>query len=142
MKSRSLFALVFVAVSSLAVSALASPADTVLSALLKAREGLVTLLDTTDKAAQAPLQETIKKASKEVDDTVKATLADKATASDQATKFKAFKEIWEAFKKTRDTEIIPAVKAGKVDEAKALAKGIQAERLGKMKALLAELGAK
>jgi hypothetical protein len=73
---------------------------------------------------------------------VKSALADKTTAKEQAAKFKEFKEIWEAFKKTRDTEIIPAIKAGKVDAAKALAKGIQAERLGKMKQLLGELGAK
>ena len=63
-------------------------------------------------------------------------------AKEQVAKFKEFQEIWQAFKKTRDTEIIPAVKAGKVDVAKALAKGVQAERLGKMKQLLAELGAK
>ena len=36
----------------------------------------------------------------------------------------------------------PAIKAGTIDDAKAIAKGIQAEHLGKMKQLLAELGAK
>jgi hypothetical protein len=72
----------------------------------------------------------------------RAALADKATGADAARKYKELKEVWEAFKKTRDGEIVPAVKAGKVDAAKALAKGIQAERLGKMKELLSALGAK
>ena len=43
---------------------------------------------------------------------------------------------------TRDGEIIPFVKAGKKDDAKALAKGVQAERFKKMQELLTALGAK
>ncbi len=142
MKSRPLFALIFAAVSLFAAAALASPADSVLSSLLKARESLVTLLDTTDKTTQATLQENIQKATKDVDETLKSALADKATPKEQAATYKEFKAIWEDFKKTRDTEIIPAVKSGKVDTAKSIAKGIQAERLAKMKQLLASLGAK
>lgn len=43
---------------------------------------------------------------------------------------------------TRDTEIIPALKSGKKDAAKALAKGVQAERVKKLNELLGSLGAK
>jgi hypothetical protein len=81
-------------------------------------------------------------ASKLVDESVKSGLADKAAPKDAVAKLKEFDGIWKDFKKTRDGEIIPAVKAGKVDAAKALAKGIQAERMGKLKELLAALGAK
>jgi hypothetical protein len=136
------FAAVFAAVSAFSLAALASPADDALSSLMKARQSLITLLDTTDKPAQATLQSEIGKASKEVDDSIKVALADKTTAKDAAAKYKELKEVWEAFKKTRDGEIVPAVKAGKADAAKALAKGIQAERFGKMKELLGALGAK
>jgi hypothetical protein len=142
MKPSSKFAAFFVAFSLFAASALASPADSALSSLLKARESLVTLLATTDKAAQNALQSEIGKASKEVDGSLKAAISDKTVSAEQASKYKAFKEIWEAFKKTRDSEIIPAIKAGKVEDAKALAKGVQAERFAKMKELLAAAGAK
>jgi len=142
MKSLSKFATVFATLSLLAASALASPADSALQALLKARGSLVSLLDTSDRATQSSLQAEIVKASKEVDDSIKAALSDKAAPKEQTSKYKEFKELWEAFKKTRDGEIVPAIKAGKVDEAKALAKGIQAERFGKLKELLGALGAK
>jgi hypothetical protein len=48
----------------------------------------------------------------------------------------AFTPVWTEFKATRDNEIIPAVYAGKTDDAKKLAMGIQAERMGKMKAAM------
>lgn len=118
--------------------AFAAPADDTLSSILAARQSLVTMLDTTDAAKQASLEAEIAKASKAADAAIAAGVADKGTSA----KFKELKGIWEAFKKTRDTEIVPSVKTGKVDAAKALAKGIQAERLGKMKEILAGLGAK
>jgi hypothetical protein len=142
MKSISKLALVFAACSLFATSALASPAESALEALLKARASLVALLDTSDAAAQKTLQSEIVTASSAVDDSVKAALADKTTSPAQAKQYKEFNDVWLAFKKTRDGEIIPAVKAGKVDVAKGLAKGIQAERFGKLKELLAALGAK
>jgi hypothetical protein len=142
MKSISKFSLVLTVIWTLAASALASPADSALAALLKARASLVTLLDTSDAAAQKNLEGEIRTATKEVDDSVKSALADKATPKEAAAKLKEFDGVWKDFKKTRDGEIIPAVKAGKVDAAKALAKGVQAERMGKMKELLAAAGAK
>ena len=142
MKSLSKFSLVLTVISALAATALASPADSALAALLKARASLVTLLDTTDAAAQKTLEGEIRTATKEVDDSVKSALADKATPKDAAAKLKEFDGVWKDFKKTRDGEIVPAVKAGKVDAAKALAKGVQAERMAKMKELLAAAGAK
>ncbi|HEY6878880.1 MAG TPA: MCP four helix bundle domain-containing protein [Polyangiales bacterium] len=137
-----LSSLVIACILLLASSALASPADDTLKSLLAARQSLVTMLDTTDGAAQSKLQGEIAQHTKSVDAAVAAALADKATSADAAAKFKEFKSIWDAFKKTRDGEIVPAIRAGKVDQAKALAKGVQAERLAKMKDLLAALGAK
>jgi hypothetical protein len=136
---RSILRTGLVALSMLVASvALAAPAADALSSILAARQSLVTLLDTTDAAKQGALEADIAKASKSVDAAISAGLADKAAAP----KFKELKDLWDAFKKTRDTEIVPSVKAGKVDAAKALAKGVQAERLGKMKEILAGLGAK
>jgi hypothetical protein len=57
-------------------------------------------------------------------------------ADNDADKAKAFRPIWEKFKKTREKEIIPAVYAGRKAYAKTIAGGIQAVRMGKMKVAL------
>jgi len=49
---------------------------------------------------------------------------------------KELKLIWNEFKHTRDAQIIRLIHEGKIQEAKDLALGIQAERYGKMVALL------
>jgi hypothetical protein len=125
--------------SSIAVRAAASPADDIKSSLGKAREGLIALLDTTDKAKQDSLVAQIGAASAGVDHALASALADPAA---HATQLEEFGGVWKAFKETRDGQIIPAVRAGKPDVAKALAKGVQAERFKKMNELLAAAGAK
>lgn len=47
-----------------------------------------------------------------------------------------FEPVWRAFKHTRESEIIPAVRAGKVELARDIALGIQAERMKAMKAAM------
>jgi hypothetical protein len=44
--------------------------------------------------------------------------------------------VWEAFKATRENEIVPAVYAGDKEKAKGLASGVQAERMKQMKAAM------
>jgi hypothetical protein len=53
-----------------------------------------------------------------------------------AAKVQAFKPVWEDFKKTRESEIIPALYAGDKDKAKGLATSIQADRMKQMKAAM------
>ena len=48
--------------------------------------------------------------------------------------------IWTAFKKTRETELIPAVLAGKEEKARKLLVGIQQERIAKCQQLVSDLG--
>ena len=55
---------------------------------------------------------------------------------DQA-KAAAFRPTWEVFKSTREGEIIPHLYAGRVAEAKAIAGGIQAERMKQMRGVMA-----
>jgi hypothetical protein len=64
-----------------------------------------------------------------------ADLAAMAGGADAA-KGDAFKPVWEAFKTTRETEIIPAVKAGDAATAKGIATGVQAGRMKEMKAAM------
>mgnify|MGYP001765543505 CR=1 FL=1 len=117
-----------------ATGAQAAPADDACAALMEARGHLVAMIGSSDKAANDGLKDKIQAASAKVDATV-AAMAKSYNAGDEA-KAAAFKPTWEDFKKTRETEIIPLVYAGKNADAKAIATGIQAERMGKMKAAM------
>ncbi|MBF0186122.1 MAG: hypothetical protein HQM06_17270 [Magnetococcales bacterium] len=113
--------------SCLTTASFAGPvADSVKAGMGEARENLLSLLETADKAEQAKKIEAIKAATAKVDAIVAANAAD----------FAAFSEVFVPFKKTRDGEIVPMILAGKVDEAKGLGKGIQAERYKKMMEIL------
>lgn len=120
------FALLFTAT----LPAIAAPADDACAALMEARTHLVAMIGSTDRASHDALKAKVHAASAKLD----GILAGMAGAD--AAKAAAFKPVWEDFKKTRETEIIPAVYAGKNAEAKAIATGIQAERMGKMKAAM------
>lgn len=124
------FALIL-CMSAIALAPLASIATSkgdAMAALKTAREKLVTLIDTKDKGAQDALISEIHKASDEVDSQL-AALSNDPKAKEAAT-------VWAEFKKTRETEIIPAVKKGDVVKAKEIASGIQKERFKKMMELL------
>jgi hypothetical protein len=114
----------------LSIGAQAAPSDDACAALMEARGHLVTMIGSSDKSAYDGLKAKIHGASAKLD----ATLA--AMGGADAAKAAAFKPVWEDFKKTRETEIIPFVYAGKQADAKALAGGVQAERMGKMKAAM------
>ncbi|MBI5331810.1 MAG: hypothetical protein HZB71_14505 [Betaproteobacteria bacterium] len=111
--------------------ALAAPADDACGALMEARGHLVAMIGSGDKAVQDDLKGKIHAASAKLDG-VLAAMA-KSYNADNEGKAAAFKPVWEAFKNTREGEIIPNVYAGKVAEAKAVAGGVQAERMKQMK---------
>jgi hypothetical protein len=108
----------------------ATPADAC-SNLAAARSALVGMIDEPDATKLDGYVETIHGASAALD----ADLAAMAGGPDAA-KAEAFKPVWEAFKNTRETEIIPAVKAGDTAKAKELATGVQAGRMKEMKAAM------
>jgi hypothetical protein len=108
----------------------ASPADACAN-LAAARTALVAMIDEADAAKLDGYVEKIHGASAALD----ADLAAMAGGPDAA-KADAFKPVWEAFKATRETEIIPAVKAGDKAKAKGLATGVQAGRMKEMKAAM------
>ncbi|MEO5365109.1 MAG: hypothetical protein H7831_01870 [Magnetococcus sp. WYHC-3] len=97
-------------------------ADEVKMAMGEARQNLVAMVGAADMAEYPQREMAIQAATAKVDATV--------AAHPQA--LAAFNAVWMEFKNTRDTQIIPALKAGKVADAKALASGIQAERVKKM----------
>ena len=105
----------------------ASKADA-LTAMKTAREKLVALIDTKEPGTQKALIDEIHKASDDAD-------AQLAGLGDDA-KAKEAKGVWEEFKKTRETEIIPAVQKGDVAKAKEIASGVQKDRFKKLLELL------
>lgn len=99
--------------------------------LMDARTALVGMIGEADAAKLDGYLEKIRSASAALD----ADLAAMADGPDAA-KASAFKPVWGAFKNTRETEIIPALRAGDKAKAKGLATGVQAGRMQEMKAAM------
>ncbi len=100
-----------------------------------ARETLVAMV--TDKTKRGADQQKIVK---ETADAVSVLLGKLKAPVGKEAQFKELIETWGAFKKTRETELVPLILAGKEDEALKLAGGIQKERILKCMSLLGELG--
>ena len=103
--------------------------------LSAARESLVTMLVNKDKRG-ADHQKVVK----DTADAVSAHLAKLKAPAGKEAQMKELVENWNAFKKTREVDLVPAILAGKEDEAKKLAGGIQKERITKCQQLVGELG--
>jgi len=115
--------------------ALANEFTDLRSQLSAARESLVTMMVNKDKRG-ADQQKLVKNTA----DAVSAALAKVKAPAGKEAQFKELVETWNAFKKTREVELVPAILAGKDDEAKKLAGGIQKERITKCQQLVGELG--
>jgi hypothetical protein len=108
----------------------ATPADACAN-LGEARTHLVAMLGEADAAKLDGLKAKVHAASAKLDADLAAM-----TAGPDAAKVSAFKPVWDAFKATRETEIIPAIYAGDKEKAKGLASGVQAGRMKEMKAAM------
>jgi hypothetical protein len=108
----------------------ATPADAC-AHLGEARTHLVAMVGEADPTKLDGLKAKVHAAS----DMLEKDLAAMASGPDAA-KVSAFKPVWEAFKATREKEIIPALYAGDKDKAKGLATGVQAGRMKEMKAAM------
>jgi len=100
-----------------------------------AREALVAMA--TDKSKRGADQQ---KVVKDTANAVTALLSKLKAPAGKETQFKELGETWGAFKKTRETELVPLILSGKDDEALKLAGGIQKERFNKCLSLVGELG--
>ena len=134
---KKLLALLFTAFITLSASqwAFANEFTDLRSQLSAARESLVTMMVNKDK--RGPDQQKLVKSTA---DAVSAALAKIKAPAGKEAQFKELVETWNAFKKTREVELVPAILAGKDDEAKKLAGGIQKERITKCQQLVGELG--
>jgi len=99
-------------------------------ALADARLNLMMMVMSMEKAEQDALKVEIDNASTELENAFAAMLQDENKTDDA--KIHKFQKTWAKFKNTRETEIIPAIRAGDNDKAIEIATGIQAERMTKM----------
>ncbi len=107
-------------------AAWADPARDACAALVETRTALYSMLNVKDKPAQDALNAKLQAASTKVDSALAGmTGADAKLAAD-------FKAVWDQFKATRDSELIPAIYKGNASEAKKLADGVQYQRLSRM----------
>lgn len=100
-----------------------------------ARESLVTMLVNKDKRG-ADQQKVVK----DTADAVSASLAKIKAPAGKEAQMKELNESWNAFKKTREVELVPAILAGKDDEARKLAGGVQKDRYTRVQELIGALG--
>lgn len=121
-----------------AVSAQAADFAGIKAKMTTARENLVSMLGSQDAAAQDQFIANIAAATKEVDAALTAAVGEGGA---NAAAVKDLKDTWDAFKNTRDNELVPMFKSGKKDEASAIGKGVQGDRFKKMMGLLGQLGA-
>ncbi len=104
----------------------ADAVSNVCAALANARTALYSMLNAKDKSTKDALNAKVQEASSKLKSALAGmTGIDAKAAAD-------FKALWDQFKITRDTQIIPAIYSGDADEAKKIADGIQSERLSKM----------
>ena len=103
--------------------------------LSAARESLVTMLVNKDKRG-ADHQKVVK----DTADLVSAHLGKLKAPAGKEAQFNELVQAWNAFKKTRETELVPAILAGKDDEARKIAGGIQKEPITKCQQMVGELG--
>jgi len=108
----------------LAPAAWATPASETCAALAEARNSLYSMLHAKDKSARDALTAKTQAASIKIDSAL-ARMTDAKVATD-------FKEVWNQFTATRDSEIIPAIYQGNIDDAKKIANGIQFQRFSRM----------
>lgn len=102
--------------------------------LMGVRAALLAMMSSTDKAKMDEQKAIIGEITKDIDRAIGSLL--KSSSNER---LKTLKETWEAFRDTRDMELVPFIYEGKIQEAKALATGIQAERFKKFTNIANEL---
>jgi hypothetical protein len=102
--------------------------------IVTARQALVTMVLYRDK--RGPEQQRTVKATA---DAVSARLTRLKAPEGRVAEFRELKSTWEAFKQTREKELVPAILVHDREKYELIGAGIQKQRLDRMYALLAVL---
>ncbi len=116
----------------------AGPIGDIKSMLATTRQQTMAMLSEDDRAVLEMRYDDALKSSKDLDALLAAAMNNDALRAAQPTLLQ-FRTTWEAFKKTRDSEIIPLLMAGSNLKARAMALTVQAPRFKKMNELLDSL---
>ncbi|MFQ5427931.1 MAG: HD-GYP domain-containing protein [Thermodesulfobacteriota bacterium] len=97
--------------------------------LQEVRRLLVTMVMDRSGASITDLMPTLMETTRDIDNNIAGMLHEGADVKPEIrSAVLEIKEIWEAFRKTRDGEIIPALREGRYDDATKIASGIQEKR--------------
>jgi len=99
------------------------------------RAALLTMMLVSQRSDQEALQQAIKQRVKEVDETLQRLRERARNDPELLRRLEEFITIRSAFRQTQDTEIIPLIYEGKLEEAKRLLIGIEAELNEKMQSI-------
>jgi hypothetical protein len=138
MKNAIAVLLVFLSTLVLPGFVLAGPIGEIKATLATTRQQTMSMLGEDDRAVLEMRHDDALKSSKDLDVLLDAALKNDALRGALPT-LTQFKTVWEAFKKTRDSEIMPMVYAGEHIKARYTAFTVQAPRFKKMNELLESL---
>lgn len=116
----------------------AGPVADIKSTLATTRQHTMAMMSEDDRTVLDMRYDEAIKSSKDLDGLLAAALKNQSLRAAQPTLVQ-FKAVWEAFKKTRDDEIIPTLMSGSHLKARAMAFAVQAPRFKKMNELLESL---
>ena len=119
-------------------SAQAGQIGDIKSTLGMTRQHTMTMLSEGDRTVLEMRYDEALTSSKALDSLLATAMKDESLRTARPT-LAEFQTLWEAFKKTRDDEIIPALFSGARDKARGMAQSVQAPRFKKMNELLESL---
>lgn len=103
------------------------------------RTALLTMMSMSDKEAKELWHQSVKESTDQIERIRLGLLARNKDESEVLHKLEELNTVWADFKQTRDTQLIPLIYEGKIEEAKKIALGIQADRYKKMRSVAFEL---
>ncbi|MCL5288079.1 MAG: methyl-accepting chemotaxis protein [Acidobacteria bacterium] len=103
------------------------------------RASLLAMLSATQRSEQETYQQEVRDRSRANDELLKKLLELARSDPGSLRRIEELNAIRNAFKQTRETQIIPLIYAGKSEAASKLAIGIQADRFAKMRSIAQEL---
>lgn len=103
------------------------------------REDVLAMILLTSRPDQEAQHDDIKNRSKKVDELMQGLIQRSASFPGVLSKLQEFETMRNAFRETRDAQVIPLIYEGRIDEAKKLLFGVQEERNAKMLLLANQL---
>ncbi|TAK81895.1 MAG: methyl-accepting chemotaxis protein, partial [Betaproteobacteria bacterium] len=104
------------------------------------RAGLLTMMALAQRSDQETWHQEIKESAREITAILQRLLERNRGRTDVLRRIEEIKAAREAFARTRDTQVIPLIYAGKTEQARELTLGVQEERYRRMRDIADELG--